>query len=496
MHRIVPSAPIRKALSVPAILKQKAQPSDKMSPGSLAKLSDKELITHLKKRFGPAKRQWQGELRYLLEAHRRYSQPGRRMPLPGRPFWGVFCPKVLGVHIRTVQRWFAEAKGRPAPKHLRDKYDSADIRHLEIVAWTAQKQAEDNPDDEAFDPIRRAIAQKPSGLFVRNGRGLLGNHYYEGNKKDGKHYHLTPAEYWADLQRRFPGLVDICPYPRPKGYDALKSAWHKFNYANIPFVTTTEPDGTRYGPTAWARKAITEQEKGNTTVIPFPMNYGFHLLLRAGAEMRSIGHVEWRAIEDGSPQPSGRGIVEFILRGKEGGQLLGATQQGNGDYPKSPCAKSKHKSGDGNFSRMKWSGNNNYATPEYLYKTLDMEFGFDYDPCPLNPNFDPTKDVDGLTTDWTGKRVFCNPPWSEISKWVTKAMTSKCLTVMVLPARTDTEWFHRLKDSAEIRLFRKRVHFLRDGVNNPTDGTLIAIVRPWMKELTATSVDPRFPQRK
>jgi hypothetical protein len=44
---------------------------------------------------------------------------------------------------------------------------------------------------------------------------------------------------------------------------------------------------------------------------------GFHLLLNAGAEMRSIGAVNWVAIEDGSALPSGRMIVEFILRGKK-----------------------------------------------------------------------------------------------------------------------------------------------------------------------------------
>jgi hypothetical protein len=130
---------------------------------------------------------------------------------------------------------------------------------------------------------------------------------------------------------------------------------------------------------------------------------------------------------------------------------------------------------------MKWSGNNNYATPGYLYKALDDEFGFDLDPCPLNKDFDPAVHRDGLKLHWDGRRVFCNPPWSDILPWVEKAYGSRALVVFLLPARTDTPWYHLLKDSgAEIRLFRKRVHFLRDGIGGnkaPTDGTMVAVVR-------------------
>jgi hypothetical protein len=298
-----------------------------MSPGSLARLSDKELITHLKKHFGPAKRRWQRELPYLLEAHRRYSQPGRTMPLPGKPFWGVFCKQQLGVDIRTVQRWIAEAEGRTPKEHQRNKYNAVDIAHLERVAYAAQKLAEDNPDDEAFEPIRRAIAQKPSGLFVREGKvdvlhnkyvDVLHNKYYEGNKADGKHYWLSPASYWAAVQKRYPGIVDVLPYPRPEGYDALTAPWTKKAYANIPFGTTIDPiTGKKVGLTAWARKIIAEQAKGNTTVIPFPMDYGFHLLVNAGAKFRSVGRIPWVATEDGSSQPSGRLIMEIEVPGKK-----------------------------------------------------------------------------------------------------------------------------------------------------------------------------------
>ena len=298
---------------------RKAQPRDILSLASIAKLKDHILITHLKKHFGPAKRQWQRELPYLQEAHRRYSQPGRRMPLPGKPFWGGFCKQQLGVDVRTVQRWFAETEGRTPKKHQRDKYTVVDIAHLEQVARAAQELADADPDNPEYEPIRRAIAQKPSGLFVREGRvDVLHNKYHEGNKADGKHYILTPKAMREELQQRYPGIVDICPYPRLKGYDALKALWYKINYANIPFGTTIdEKTGKKIGPTVWAKKGIIEQEKGNSTLYTFPVDCFLYLLIKAGAVITPRGPVNWVAIEDGSSGPSGRNIVDIFLPGKE-----------------------------------------------------------------------------------------------------------------------------------------------------------------------------------
>jgi hypothetical protein len=134
---------------------------------------------------------------------------------------------------------------------------------------------------------------------------------------------------------------------------------------------------------------------------------------------------------------------------------------------------------------FKWSGNDNYKTPDFLYEALDKEFGITLDPCPLNPE----PDVDGLELDWTDETVFCNPPWSDITPWVKKALDSDCLTVFVLPARTDTEWYHTLaRRHADLRLFRKRVNFIREGGSaSPTDGTLVAIVNRAPKKVVSES---------
>ena len=88
-----------------------------------------------------------------------------------------------------------------------------------------------------------------------------------------------------------------------------------------------------------------------------------------------------------------------------------------------------------------------WATPQDFFDKLDAEFHFTLDPCCTHENAKCKKHYtiaeNGLQQDWTGERVFCNPPYGrKIGEWVKKAHDSKCLTVMLLPARTDTKWFH------------------------------------------------------
>lgn len=99
-----------------------------------------------------------------------------------------------------------------------------------------------------------------------------------------------------------------------------------------------------------------------------------------------------------------------------------------------------------------------HATPEDLYAKLDREFGFDLDPCPL---FGITSGIDGLMIPWQGKRVFCNPPYgSGVQRWLARAADA-LLAVYLLPARTDTAWFHEqcLPYAKEIRFIKGRLKF-------------------------------------
>lgn len=108
-----------------------------------------------------------------------------------------------------------------------------------------------------------------------------------------------------------------------------------------------------------------------------------------------------------------------------------------------------------------------WATPQALFDELDREFGFTLDACAVACNakckryFNPEQD--GLQQNWGGQIVFCNPPYGkQIARWIEKAHKESrhATIVMLLPARTDTRWFHNyILGQAEIRFIRGRLHF-------------------------------------
>ena len=90
-----------------------------------------------------------------------------------------------------------------------------------------------------------------------------------------------------------------------------------------------------------------------------------------------------------------------------------------------------------------------WETPQEFFDRLNDEFRFDLDVCalPENAKCDQyyTPEQDGLSQLWKGV-CWCNPPYGrDVCKWVEKAHYSTykgITTVMLLPARTDTKWFH------------------------------------------------------
>lgn len=175
------------------------------------------------------------------------------------------------------------------------------------------------------------------------------NKYHSGNKVDGKHYWLTPPELMEQLKSEFsPDLFDPCPFPRPEGFNGLTCDWKKTNYINMPFGTVIE-NGKRIGTTAWVRKAIAEQARGNTSIIVWPMHGWVHRLLAAGAEIRTLGEVKWLATEDGTSQKgSSREIVMFVLRGAEVVDAEAPPQKGeaavNASHRESAAETEEHRS--------------------------------------------------------------------------------------------------------------------------------------------------------
>jgi hypothetical protein len=104
------------------------------------------------------------------------------------------------------------------------------------------------------------------------------------------------------------------------------------------------------------------------------------------------------------------------------------------------------------------SASDRWATPKAVYDSLDAEFGFNFDPCPLDGDSDGRS---SLFCEWRGKRVFCNPPYGpEIPKFLARAPEAE-VAVFLIPARTDTRWFHDmvLPKAKEIRFLRGRLKF-------------------------------------
>lgn len=99
------------------------------------------------------------------------------------------------------------------------------------------------------------------------------------------------------------------------------------------------------------------------------------------------------------------------------------------------------------------SENQNWQTPDELYMALDAEFHFTLDPC-------PNGGTDGLIRSWKGERIYCNPPYGRgVRDWLAKAKEAD-LAVFLLPARTDTRWWHeQAMNAIEIRFLRGRLKF-------------------------------------
>ena len=105
-----------------------------------------------------------------------------------------------------------------------------------------------------------------------------------------------------------------------------------------------------------------------------------------------------------------------------------------------------------------------WETPKDLFDKLDEEFGFQTDVCAIKQNAKCkrfyTPEQNGLKQIWTGV-CWCNPPYGiGIEKWMKKAYESSATVVCLVPARTDTKWFHDfVLGKAEIRFIRGRLKF-------------------------------------
>ena len=121
-----------------------------------------------------------------------------------------------------------------------------------------------------------------------------------------------------------------------------------------------------------------------------------------------------------------------------------------------------------NIEPLLTSNNDEWETPPEIFSELDKEFNFTLDPCcfPETAKCEKyyTPIENGLLQDWTGQRVFMNPPYGrQIGLWIKKAYEESVrgtLVVCLIPARTDTAYWHDyVMKAKEIRYIRGRLKF-------------------------------------
>lgn len=127
-----------------------------------------------------------------------------------------------------------------------------------------------------------------------------------------------------------------------------------------------------------------------------------------------------------------------------------------------------------------------WATPQWLFDALHREFSFTLDPCSTHENAKCgrhfTQAEDGLRQSWADEVVFMNPPYGrEIILWMRKAHVSalheRATVVCLVPARTDTRWWHSYAMKHEIRLFHGRLCF-GAGTNPAPFPSAVIVMRP------------------
>lgn len=110
----------------------------------------------------------------------------------------------------------------------------------------------------------------------------------------------------------------------------------------------------------------------------------------------------------------------------------------------------------------------NWGTPQDLFDRLNSIWNFELDVCASDSNakcaFYFTEEQDGLAQDWAGATCWMNPPYGRIiGKWMQKAYEESlkgATVVCLVPARTDTAWWHDYAMKGQIEFLRGRIKFV------------------------------------
>jgi len=156
------------------------------------------------------------------------------------------------------------------------------------------------------------------------------------------------------------------------------------------------------------------------------------------------------------------------------------------------------------------SENPNWRTPSELFDPLHDEFRFDLDaaadptatllPRYLGPGSELGENA-LARRDWgeVGSSVWLNPPYSRklrlaLEPWLAHAARQRVIVVALIPARTDTLWWHNivLPTAAEIRFINGRVDFIHPetGLPGTSGGSFPSALVIWEPRRSRT---PRLP---
>jgi site-specific DNA-methyltransferase (adenine-specific) len=129
-----------------------------------------------------------------------------------------------------------------------------------------------------------------------------------------------------------------------------------------------------------------------------------------------------------------------------------------------------------------------WSTPQDFFDQMNERYNFSLDVCAVSENakcanfFSP--EIDGLKQEWKGT-CWMNPPYGrEIGKWVAKAYEEaiekkNCTVVALLPARTDTRWFHDyiyMRQGVDVYFIKGRLKF-GDGKNSAPFPSMVVVFK-------------------
>ena len=132
-----------------------------------------------------------------------------------------------------------------------------------------------------------------------------------------------------------------------------------------------------------------------------------------------------------------------------------------------------------------------WATPQNFFDKLNTQYNFELDVCADKTNHKVKKYYDeqdnGLIQPWAPYRCWMNPPYGRvIGQWMKKAYDESqlgALVVCLVPARTDTKWWHDYAMRGGVEFIRGRLKF-GDSKNSAPFPSAVIVFKPFSNPIS------------